>query len=184
MRRYSYRMDPILPAGNAPRRDNIQIAFNVVPAAEKDWYECPPGTMPGYIGYRDTDYEYALNKVGESYGGGTEIWRLRVPGMPSKHFYPRSPKSPFDGPAEGALAVVRAEGTLVYEATLPWSEIPEVRKAIDEGRPVKFSYRVNDDHGTGCLELSRNRSVAKLNGSFHAEWVEHWANELEFGVEK
>ncbi len=184
VRRFSYRKDPILPSGNAPRRDNIQIAFNVVPAEDKDWYPCPPGTMPGYIGYRDTDYEYALNAVGAGYGGGTEIWRLRVPGMPSKHFYPRSPKSPFDGPADGQLAIVRDGATLVYEATLPWSEVPEVKKAIDEGRPVKFTYRVNDDCGNGCLELSRKRSVAKRNNSFHCEWVEHWANELEFGVEK
>jgi hypothetical protein len=34
------------------------------------------------------------------------------------------------------------------------------------------------------MELSRGRSVAKRNGSFHVDWVEHWANELEFGAER
>ena len=58
------------------------------------------------------------------------------------------------------------------------------KKAIDEGRAVKFTYRVNDDQETGCMELSRKRSVANINMSFHADWVEHWANELEFGVER
>jgi hypothetical protein len=184
VRRYSYRKDPVLPCGNAPRRDNVQIAFNVLPAEEKDCYPCPPGTMPGYIGYRDTDYEFGLNTVGPAYGGGTEIWRLRVPGMPSKHFYPRSPASPFDGPAQGAMAVSREGGTRIVEATLSWSEIPEVKKALDEGRPVKFSFRVNDNGSNALLELSRDRSVAKINLSFHADWTEHWANELAFGWEK
>ncbi len=48
---------------------------------------------------------------------------------------------------------------------------------------MKFSYRVNDDQGVGCMELSKRRSVAKRNGGFIVDWVEHWANKLEFGAE-
>ena len=50
-------------------------------------------------------------------------------------------------------------------------------------QPIKFSFRVNDNNGP-ALELSRQRSVAKRNASFHVDWVEHWANEIEFGWEK
>jgi hypothetical protein len=47
----------------------------------------------------------------------------------------------------------------------------------------RFSFRVNDNASGGCLELSRRRSVAKRNGSFHVDWVEHWANEVGFAFE-
>jgi len=185
VRRYSYRKGPVLPCGNAPNFDNVQIAFNVLPEDQKPLYPCPPGTMPGYVGYVCTDYEYALNQVAPQYGGGTEIWRLQKPGFPHKHFYPRSPKAPNEGPVkDGKLAVAREGNTRIVEAALPWSEIPDVKKRLDEGRPIKFSFRVNDNAGAGCMELSRGRSVAKRNGSFTADWVEHWANDLEFGWER
>ncbi|MDQ3813437.1 MAG: hypothetical protein M3347_05745, partial [Armatimonadota bacterium] len=185
VRRYSYRMRPILPSGNAPNFDNVQLAFNVLPPAQKPWYSHPPGTMPGYIGYYDTDYEYALNHVAPAHGGGTEIWRLRYPGMPHKHFYPRQGKSPFDGPSHGGqLAITRDATTRYVECALPWSEIPGVKAKLDAGQRLKFSFRVNDNAGGAGMELAKNRSVAKLNGSFRADWVEHWANEVEFGWEK
>jgi hypothetical protein len=184
-RRYSYRRGELLPCGNFPRFDNVQIAFNVLPPEEKDMLPCPPGTMPGYVAYQCTDYEYALNKVAAQYGGGFEVWRLRVPGMPHKHFYPREPKSRFDGPVRDAKLVTIHEGnTRLVEAAIPWSEIPHVKKKLDAGEPIKFSFRVNDNGGGGCMELSHERSVAKRNASFQADWVEHWANELEFGWEK
>ena len=186
VRRYSYRKNPVLPCGNAPNFDNVQIAFNVLPPDRKPLYECPPGTMPKYIGYSCTDYEYALNKVAEAYGGGTEIWRLRVPGMPHKHFYPRQPASPKDGPVkDGKLICVHEGSTRVVECAIPWSELPDVKAKLDAGVTVKFSFRVNDDAGVGCMELSKGRSVANRNQhSFRADWVEHWANELEFAFEK
>ena len=182
VRRYSYRRDPELPAGNAPAHDNVQIAFNVLPPSQKPWYAHPPGVMTGFTNYKDTDYEYALNQVAPRYGGGTEIWRLACPGMPSKHFYPRQPRSPFDGPvAGGKLVMTRDATTRIVECSIPWSEMPAVKACLDAGRPVKFSFRVNDNKGVGTMELSRGRSVAGRNGSFHVDWLEHWANELEFG---
>ena len=184
VRRYSYRKKPELPSGNAPNHDNVQIAFNVLPADQKPRYICPPGTMPGYIAYPDTDYEYALNPVAEKYGGGTEIWRLRSPGMPDKNFYPRQGASPKDGPVRGGKLVITRDGnTRLVEAAIPWSELPEVKAKLDAGEPIKFTFRVNDNGGAG-MELSRLRSVAKINPSFHANWIEHWANELEFAFEK
>lgn len=185
VRRFSYRKRYDAPSGNSPRHDNVQIAFNVLPPDQKSWYSCPPGTMPGFITYADTDYEYALNPVAEKYGGGVEIWRLAVPGMPHKHFFPRQPKSPFDGPVKNGKLVMNREGnTRIVEAALPWSELPDVRKRLDAGQTIKFSFRVNDNGSAGCMELSRDRSVAKRNGSFHDDWVEHWANEIEFAFEQ
>jgi hypothetical protein len=185
VRRYSYRKDPELPSGDSPGHDNVQIAFNVIPLEDEPWAPNPPGTMPRFICYRCTDYEYALNPVAPRYGGGTEIWRLLVPGMPRKHFYPRQPRSPFDGPVKTGQLVITRDGAMrIVEAALPWSEIPDVRKRLDAGRTTKFSFRVNDNDG-GSYELAANRSVSKVNFlAFHADWKTHWANELEFGFER
>ena len=190
VRHFSYRKDPVLPdnsAGMGFATDNVQIAFNVIPIGEDGYASTPKGTMPKYVGYKCTDYEYALNQVDPEYGGGTEIWRLLVPGMPEKHFYPRQPKSPFDGPVKtGKLAVTHEGTTRITECAIPWSELPDVKKALDAGKTIKFSFRVNDNENMGsCMELARERSVSKRNcRAFHASWKEHWANEVEFGFEK
>lgn len=182
VRRYSYRKDPILPAGSFPDLDNVQIAFNILPQSRKRFAASTPGTPPDHTIAQDTDSEYALNRVAEKYGGGTEVWRLNAPGMPLKHFYPRQPKSPLDGPVAGAkLAVVQTPTTRVVEAAIPWPEIPEVAACMRARRPIKFSFRVNDDAGVGCMELARGRSVAKRGASFHVDWIEHWENQVEFG---
>jgi len=177
-----------LPSGSWPAHDNVQIAFQVFPRGheKKDDYPFPPGTMPGYIGYHDSDYIFALNPVAEKYGGGTEVWRLKVPGMPRKHFFPRQPKSPLDGPVPGAKLVITRDGnTRIMECAIPWSEIPEVKKKRDAGEPVKFSFHVNDSAGASCMELARDRSVSKRNSAtFRNDWEAHWANEVEFGWEK
>lgn len=188
VRRFSYRKRPVLPDGTSGiATDNILIAFNVIPIGEDGMEAAAKGTMPRYIGYKCTDYEYALNKVAPEYGGGFEIWRMLVPGMPRKHFYPRQPKSPYDGAVkDGKLISVRDGNTLYYECAIPWSEMPDVKKAIDNGDKIKFSARINDDGaGAACMEIARGRSVSKKNSrAFHPDWKEHWANEVEFGVEK
>ncbi|MEI8113297.1 MAG: hypothetical protein WCI54_06690 [Bacteroidia bacterium] len=190
VRHFSYRKDPVLPdnsAGMGFATDNVQISFNVIPIGEDGYASTPKGTMPKYVGYKCTDYEYALNQVDPKYGGGTEIWRLLVPGMPEKHFYPRQPKSPFDGPVKnGKLAITHEGSTRITECAIPWSELPDVKKALDAGKTIKFSFRINDNGNMGsCMELARERSVSKRNSrAFHASWKEHWANEVEFGFEK
>jgi hypothetical protein len=76
VRRFSYWTQMMeLPSGSWPNHDNAQIAFQVFPQghAKKDDYPFPPGTVPGYIGYHDSDYIFALNPVAEKYGGGTEV---------------------------------------------------------------------------------------------------------------
>ena len=109
VRRYSYRRDPQLPSGAGT--DNVQIAFNVLPIEQTDWLPYPPGTMPRFMVYKTTDYEYALNPVAAQFGGGTELWRLAAPGVPRKHFYPRQPRAPKDGgPVEGGQLVIRHDG--------------------------------------------------------------------------
>jgi hypothetical protein len=186
VRRYSYRVRSTLPCGNAPPPfDNVQLAFNVLPPEAKPRYACPPGTMPGYIGYSDTDYEFALNTVAAKHGGGVEVWRLRAPDLPPKHYYPRQPKAPGEGPVKDAKLVTRREGNMrIVEFALPWTVMPEAKRRLDAGQTIKFTYRVNDGGNNACLELSRRRSVAKRNGSFKADWVEHWANELEFALDR
>jgi len=190
VRHFSYRKDPVLPANSAGMgfaTDNVQIAFNVIPIGEDGYGSTAKGTMPKYVGYKCTDYEYALNQVAPQYGGGTEIWRLLVPGMPEKNFYPRQPKSPFDGSVKnGKLAITHEGNTRITECAIPWSELPDVKKALDAGKTIKFSFRINDNGNMGnCLELARERSVSKRNShAFHAAWKEHWANEVEFGFDK
>jgi hypothetical protein len=59
-----------------------------------------------------------------------------------------------------------------------------VKKRLDEGGTVKFSFRVNDDAHRGTMELARGRSVSMVNAhAFHVDWETHWANEVEFGFE-
>ncbi|MGE5608898.1 MAG: hypothetical protein ACM359_06575, partial [Bacillota bacterium] len=183
VRRFSYRKDPDLPAGNG--KHNVQIAFNVLPAEQKGWLTHPAGTMPRFMAYRDTDYEFALNPVAEKFGSGTEVFCLLKPGAPRKHFYPRQPKAPVDGgPVKSAKLEVREEGNgRVFECAIPWGEIPEVKKQLDAGQTVKFSYRVNN--GGSAYELAVERSISKVNTfAFHNDWGTHWANELEFGFER
>ena len=183
VRRFSYRRRPELPQGVTPARDNVQIAFNVLPDEEKPWHPAPPGVFKGYAEYWDTDYEFALNPVAEEFGGGTEVWRLRAPELPNKHYYPRSPKHPLEGAAKNArLEISHEDGIRKVEAMIPWEYIPEVKAARDAGRPIKFSCRVNDNGApSACAELACGRSISKRNGAFKPDWTEHWANEIVFG---
>jgi hypothetical protein len=187
VRRYSYRRRPELPFGSNPNKfANVQIAFNVVPEDQKaDMIPFAPRTMAGFLPHSDTDYEYALNKVADANGGGTEIWRCLVPGMPRKSFFPRQVASPFDGAVTGGQLVVKEDGTTrIVEAALPWSEIPLVQKAMQAGQPIKFSFRVNDSDGPS-MELAEGRSVSKKNPyTFHPDWADHWSNEVEFSFGK
>ncbi len=191
VRRYSYRKQPDLPNGHGPvGGDNVQIAFNAIPPGDPEagqWYSeaFPKGTRWQYTGYACTDYEYALNPVAERFGGGTEIWRMRCPNLPPKHFYPRQPTHKLEGPVSSGKLVVRREGnTRIVECAIPWSEVPHVKTLRDAGKRVKFSCRINDDAGRGCVELARGRSVSKRGYAFLVDWQEHWANEVEFAFEK
>ena len=184
VRRFSYRKDPDLPAGAGT--DNVQLAFNVLPAADKSWLPFPAGTMPRFMVYEDSDYEFALNEVAPAYGGGSEIWCLQRPGQTRKHYYPRQPKSPKDGGAvlSGKLVMKRDADSRIVECAIPWLEMPEVKKRIDAGQPIKFSFRINDNKGPS-YELAVGRSVSKDNPrAFHNDWLTHWANEIEFGIGK
>jgi hypothetical protein len=182
VRRFSYRKNPDIPMSD----DGIQIAFNVLPTDKKDMIEYPPGTMPQFQVYKDTDYEYYLHAVGNKWFGGTEIWRLLAPGVPRKHFYPRQPKADKDGgPVEnGKLAVIQGDTTRIVECALPWSEIPDVKSALDSGKNIKFTFRVTDDKGPS-YEMVADRSLSKHNAlTFHPLWETHWSNEVEFAFEK
>jgi len=186
VRRFSYRDSANLPFGVTPKFDNVQIAFNVIPFDQKpNMLANTPGTMPGFVCPADTDYEYALNQVSPEFGGGTEVWRSLVPGMPVKNFYPRQPASPYDGPVKKAKLVVHWDGnTRIVECAIPWSELPLVKKACDAGQTIKFTFRVNDATGTP-MELAENRSVSQKNpNTFHPSWVTHWGNQVEFSFQK
>lgn len=180
VRHFSYRKDFDVPSGNG--KHNVQIAFNVIPADKKDHLQYPPGTMPRFCTYFDTDYEFALNRVGDGFGGGTEIFCLQRPGMVRKHFFPRQLHADVDGgPVKGQSKLV-VKGNIL-ECAIPWSELPEVKKRLDAGQTCKFSFRVNN--GGSAFELAAGRSVSKDNCfAFHNDWATHWANEVEFGFEK
>lgn len=180
VRRFSYRKDFDVPSGNG--KHNVQIAFNVIPPDKKDHLQYPPGTMPRFCAYFDTDYEFALNRVGDQYGGGTEIFCLQRPGMMRKHFFPRQPRAAVDGgPVKGQARLVVKEN--LVECAIPWTEMPEVRRRMDAGQTIKFSFRVNN--GGNAFELAAGRSVSKDNCfAFHNDWSTHWANEVEFGFER
>ncbi len=188
VRHFTYRKSPVTPdnSGLGYSYDNVLLAFNVLPAGQDGMMANPPGTMPRYTGYKCTDYEYAMNQVAPEYGGGTEIWRLLVPGMNRKHFFPRQPRSVNEGPVKNGKLVIRRDGnTLITECAISWSELPDVKKALDAGKTIKLSFRVNDNGAPGsCMELAKDRSVSKLNArAFHPDWKTHWANELEFAFE-
>ena len=180
VRRFSYGKDFDIPSGNG--KHNVQIAFNAIPPEKKAYLQHPPGTMPRFCAYFDTDYEFALNRVGEAWGGGTEIFCLQRPGMMRKHFFPRQPRARIDGgPVKGEAKLVVKDN--VVECALPWSELPDVKARLDAGQTVKFSFRVNN--GGGAFELAAGRSVSKENPlAFHNDWSTHWANEVEFGWDK
>jgi len=186
VRHYSYRKGFDDPAGNRGVHDNVQIAFNVIDEDKKPWMPFPKGTLPHFISYWDTDYEYALNPVAPQFGGGTEVWRLLAPGTPIKSYFPREPKADNDGgPVSGAQLVERRDGnTRIVEAAIPWTEMPRVHERILAGQTVKFTCRVNDNKGPS-RELATGRSISKDNPpALHDSWQTHWANEIEFGVEK
>jgi hypothetical protein len=89
----------------------------------------------------------------------------------------------FDGlrPKVGDASLVVNDN--VVECAIPWTEMPEVKRRVDAGQTIKFSFRLN--HGGGAFELAARRSVSKDNCfAFHNDWSTHWANELEFGFEK
>ncbi len=166
--------------------DNVLIAFNAIPVGEDGWLSHLPGRMPGFIWHKTTDYQYALNKVSDEHGGGTEVWRLEAPDMPRKHFYPRQPKHPLEGAVtEAKLVTVHEGNTRSTEVAIPWSELPHVKQRLDARRAVKFTFRVNHSSGGGLMELAHRRSVSRNNGqAFHVDWQEHWANEVEFAFER
>lgn len=186
-RQFSYRKWPILPSPyEGASYDCVQIAFNALPPSQKWMTMSPPGAPARLIEYPTTDYEYSLINVSPQYGGGTEVWRLNAPGMSRKHFYPRQPKGPYDGPVRNAELAIRHTGsTRISEVAIPWSEIPEVKKLLDAGKTVKFSYRVTDSSISAKPELGAYRSVNKASGlAFHVDWNTGWTNELEFGFER
>ena len=185
VRHFSYRRGFDDPAGGKIPHDNVQIAFNVLPEDQKPWLPFPKGTMPHFITYWDTDYEYALDSVAQQYGGGTEVWRLLAPGTPVKSYFPREPKAAVDGgPVANATLVTRREGNYrIVEAAIPWTELPDVHKRVLAGETVKFTCRINDNKGQ-ARELATGRSASKDNSAaLHDSWQTHWANEIVFGIE-
>ena len=176
VRNFSYRREPVLPSGDAPAFDNIQIAFNAL---------AEDGDALGLGAYACTDYEFALNKVAKGYGGGTEVWRLLAPGLPRGDFYPRTVADLSQGPVVGAMLEIEHKNkTRISEVAIPWEEIPAVRALMEKGKPLKFSFRVNYSRAA-ARELAKGRSASRLNEpAFHAVGRVHWANELEFGWER
>jgi hypothetical protein len=111
---------------------------------------------------------------------------MLVPGMPPKNFFPRQPKSPWDGAVtDGKLVIKYVGNTRLVECAIPWKEIPDVHKLMLAGKPVKFTCRVNRVGGGPLMELPMHRLASRVNTpALDAQWEPHWANELAFGWEK
>ncbi|MEM1013864.1 MAG: PA14 domain-containing protein, partial [Planctomycetota bacterium] len=186
VRRYSYRQRPLTP-GSASQRpfDNVQIGFNVIEPGEDGWLASLPGRPARFPSYQTTDYAFALNRVAEDFGGGTEVFQIDAPRVPRQHGFPRQPRHKALGPVEGArLSVKHDDGTRTVEVAIPWSAMPEAHEAMLAGKPIKFSYRVNHGEGNFNMELARGRSAALgLSRSFHPDWNQSWPIELVFGWE-
>jgi len=184
VRRFSYRKKPDLPpSAGGPRQfaDRLQCAARRRKAvARKPARHASP--LDAVLGHRLRIRPERGRAAIRRRNGNLEAANA---GMPRKHFFPRQPKSPFDGPVKDGKLVMRRDGeTRFVEAALPWSEIPEVKKRLDAGQTIKFDLRVNDNAGPS-YELATERSVSKVNSiTFHNDWQTHWSNELEFGFEK
>lgn len=184
VRRYTYRRNPDLPSGDGT--DNVQIAFGTSAPGTAGVLACAPGTMPGFVSSKVTDYEFAFNSVAPKWGGGTEIWCLLAPGTPRKHFYPRQPAAARDGgPVKnGQLVVKHDRTTRLVEAAIPWTELAEVKRKLDAGEPVRFTFRVNHNGGVAALELNANRSISRINTyALHDLWAQSWEPQTEFALE-
>lgn len=184
VRRFSYRQAPAIPSSFSARPyDNVLLAFNAIPSGQDGWIEALPGRPAKLVVYKSTDYQFALNSVAARYGGGVEVWRLDWPGMPRKHFFPRQPRHPLEGPAPSARLAVKHEGaTRVCEAFLPWDEIPHVQQLLRKNQPVKFSFRINHDSKAPAMELGIDRSLCEgASRTFSPDWSRSWPNEIEFG---
>ena len=108
-----------------------------------------------------------------------------LPRHAAQAFLPSTAQVEIRRPGEGCPTGENRDGnTRIVEAAIPWSEIPEVKKRLDAGEMIKFSFRVNDNGGPS-YELATDRSVSKINFlAFHNDFATHWANELEFKFEK
>jgi hypothetical protein len=179
----SYRKDPDLPRGTGRTASS---RLQRLPTEQKSWLPYLPGTMPRFMVYEDTDYEFALNEVAAA------LWRRHGDLVPAEAGH--GPQALLPAPAQGAerrrpghrrqAGGEAGGGVRIVECSIPWSRMPEVKARIDAGRTVKFSFRVNDDKGP-AYELAVGRSVSKENSrTFHNDWSTHWANELEFALEK
>ena len=146
VRRFSYRKDFDIPSGNG--KHNIQIAFNVIAPDKKDHLQYPPGTMPRFCAYFDTDYEFALNEVGEAYGGGTEIFCLQRPGMVRKHFFPRQPQAAIDGGPGESWGQIRGQ-----------RERAGMRHSLDRDAGGETAYRGRPDDQVQFPGQRRRRRI-------------------------
>jgi hypothetical protein len=114
------------------------------------------------------------------------VFRLLRPGMPRQHFFPRQSDHPKQGPVQSAKLKTRHEGdTRIVEAVIPWSEIPKVCQRMQQGEPLKFAFRTNDNKGPS-VNLNVGRSVAEgVSPTFHPDWSGgQTPNMLEFGWAK
>jgi hypothetical protein len=187
LRRFSYRRQPDLPSGYGGHTyDSVLLGFNAIPfEQEPGWLTHLPGRMPKFVKYKDIDYEFALNPVAADFGGGSEVFCLETPAMPRKHFYPRQPQHPEEGPVDDAqLAIEWRDGTRFMECAIPWKRIPHVHALMQAGEPVKFSFKVLHQDGGPVMELSTGRSAAEgISTGFHPDWNTSYPVELEFGWE-
>ena len=130
------------PSGNG--KHNVQIAFNVIPPEKKDHLQYPPGTMPRFCAYFDTDYEFALNRVGEV------LWRRHRDLLPAAARHDAQAFLPPPAPRRGGRRAgqrrreARGEGQRASSARSPGAKCRRSSSGWTPARTIKFSFRVNN----------------------------------------
>jgi hypothetical protein len=160
--------------------DQVQVAFDCCPNPDTLLPPDDPAYRDG--SFRNTDYEFGLMDTAKD---GSIVWRYLAPGLRWHHYYPFSPRLPFDqGVVASARLVVRREepkALWTYEAAIPLDELKELRPR--PGKLVRFAFRLNQD-GRSHVDWSHGRSACKKNAfSFHPEWVIDYSVETEWGFE-
>ena len=153
------------PAATTPTTTTCRSRSTSCRRTQKPCYPNPPGTMPGYIAYQDTDYEYALNQVAAEVRRRHRDLAAQLRRACRRSTSTRaSRQSPKDGPVTRRQAghhprrqhaPRRARHPLVGDAG--------GQEAAGRGRDDQVQLPRQRQRAAAGMELSRGRSVAKRN---------------------
>ena len=116
----------------------------------------------------DTDYEFSEYRCTD---GAAELWCLLAPGVPRSHYFPHQERSRIDqGPVPGSKQIVVRNGnTTVYQVSIPWSAMKELKPQA--GQTFGFTFQLGSSDGSS-LDFGDGKSATKENGlTLHPYWA-------------